>query len=60
MKILLLPILATALTSTVVAQDLKEFLGRWDITVTPATGLPCESLTVALKLAANGAPSCAA
>lgn len=39
-KILLLPILAAALASTVAAQDAKEFLGRWDLTVTPATGKP--------------------
>jgi hypothetical protein len=39
-KILLLPILATALASTVAAQDAKEYLGRWDMTVTPATGTP--------------------
>jgi hypothetical protein len=32
--------LATALASTVAAQDAKEFLGRWDMTVTPATGTP--------------------
>jgi len=40
MKILFIPILATALASTVAAQDVKEFLGRWDMTVTPATGKP--------------------
>jgi hypothetical protein len=40
MKIWLLPILVTALVSTVAAQDVKEFLGRWDMTVTPATGQP--------------------
>ena len=40
MKILILPILATALASTVAAQDAKQFLGRWDMTVTPATGKP--------------------
>ena len=39
-KILWMPILATALTSTVAAQDAKEFLGRWDMTVTPAAGTP--------------------
>ncbi len=37
-KILFAPILATALVSTVAAQDVKDFLGRWDMTVTPATG----------------------
>jgi len=40
MKILFVPILLTALASTVTAQDVKEFLGRWDMTVTPATGKP--------------------
>ena len=40
MKIWFAPILATALVSTVAAQDVKEFLGRWDMTVTPATGKP--------------------
>lgn len=39
-NILLASILATALASTVAAQDTKEFLGRWDMTVTPATGQP--------------------
>lgn len=38
MKILFAPILATALVSTAAAQDVKEFLGRWDMTVTPVTG----------------------
>src|SRR5579871_3446874 len=38
MRILLIPVLATALASTVAAQDVKEFLGRWDMTVTPAAG----------------------
>ncbi len=40
MKILFASILATVLASTAVAQDVKEFLGRWDMTVTPATGEP--------------------
>ena len=40
MKILLIPVLATTLASTMAAQDVKEFLGRWDMTVTPATGTP--------------------
>jgi hypothetical protein len=40
MKILLIPVLAAALASTIAAQDLKEFLGRWDMTATPATGEP--------------------
>jgi len=40
MKSLFVSILATALASPVVAQDTKEFLGRWNITVTPATGKP--------------------
>jgi len=39
-KIWFAPILATALVSTVAAQDVKTFLGRWDMTVTPATGKP--------------------
>lgn len=39
-NLLFLPILAIVLASTAVAQDAKEFLGRWDITVTPATGKP--------------------
>ena len=40
MRILLIPVLATALASTIAAQDVKQFLGRWDMTVTPATGKP--------------------
>lgn len=32
--------MAIALASTVAAQDTKAFLGRWDMTVTPATGKP--------------------
>jgi hypothetical protein len=39
-KIWFLPILATALASSVCAQDIKPFLGRWDMTVTPASGKP--------------------
>ncbi|HET6168999.1 MAG TPA: DUF1080 domain-containing protein [Terracidiphilus sp.] len=39
-KILFASILAIALASTVSAQDTKAFLGRWDMTVTPATGTP--------------------
>ena len=39
-KILFAAILAVALASTVSAQDAKEFLGRWDMTVTPASGSP--------------------
>lgn len=39
-KILLLPILATALVASLAAQDVKQFLGRWDMTVTPASGNP--------------------
>jgi len=34
------PLMAIALASTVSAQDTKAFLGRWDMTVTPATGKP--------------------
>ena len=40
MKILLIPVLAAMLASTMAAQDSKAFLGRWDMTVTPATGTP--------------------
>jgi hypothetical protein len=40
MKMLLMVVLGTALASTVDAQDAKEFLGRWDMTVTPASGEP--------------------
>jgi hypothetical protein len=40
MKTLLIPVLATALASTIAAQDSKVFLGRWDMTFTPATGKP--------------------
>ncbi|WP_246153451.1 3-keto-disaccharide hydrolase [Terriglobus albidus] len=34
------PFMAIALASTVAAQNTKAFLGRWDMTVTPATGKP--------------------
>ncbi|MBW8869578.1 MAG: DUF1080 domain-containing protein [Acidobacteriales bacterium] len=37
-KILLLPALATALIANATAQDTKQFLGRWDMTVTPPSG----------------------
>jgi hypothetical protein len=40
MKNLLISVLAIAFASTITAQDSKEFLGRWDMTVTPATGKP--------------------
>lgn len=40
MKILLIPVLVATLASTMAAQDAKAFLGRWDMTVTPATGQP--------------------
>jgi hypothetical protein len=40
MKTLFVVVLASALASTVVAQDINGFLGRWDMTVTPATGKP--------------------
>jgi hypothetical protein len=40
MKILFAPILTIALASTITAQDSKAFLGRWDLTVTPASGKP--------------------
>lgn len=39
-KLLFAPILAATLVSTAAAQDVKDFLGRWDMTVTPATGKP--------------------
>lgn len=39
-KILFAAILAVALASTVSAQGAKEFLGRWDMNVTPADGTP--------------------
>lgn len=39
-KMLFVPLLAAALASVAAAQDVKEFLGRWDMTVTPATGTP--------------------
>ncbi|MEO6816144.1 MAG: DUF1080 domain-containing protein [Edaphobacter sp.] len=39
-KILFASILTVALASTVFAQDTKTFLGRWDMTVTPADGTP--------------------
>ena len=39
-KTLCLSILATSLAATAAAQDVKEFLGRWDMTITPATGRP--------------------
>ena len=35
---LFVSLLTAALASTVAAQDTKAFLGRWDMTVTPATG----------------------
>jgi hypothetical protein len=40
MKTLVIALLTAAFASTLTAQDSKEFLGRWDITVTPATGKP--------------------
>jgi hypothetical protein len=39
-KILFASLLAAALASTVSAQDSKAFLGRWDLTSTPASGSP--------------------
>lgn len=51
MKILFAPILATALVSTAAAQDVKEFLGRWDMTVTPTTG---KSYPQWMELSDNG------
>lgn len=40
MKTPLMLLLAAALPLTALAQEGKEFLGRWDMTVTPATGKP--------------------
>jgi hypothetical protein len=40
LKILGIITLAIALASTASAQDGKQFLGRWDMTATPATGQP--------------------
>jgi hypothetical protein len=37
---LLLALTASVLPITAAAQDAKAFLGRWDMTVTPATGAP--------------------
>ncbi len=39
-KTLFATILAASFASTLSAQDTKAFLGRWDMTVTPATGKP--------------------
>jgi hypothetical protein len=39
-KLLLSTLAAAVLPWTVLAQDAKPFLGRWDMTVTPATGNP--------------------
>lgn len=39
-KILFASLLATALASTLAAQVPQKFLGRWDMTVTPASGTP--------------------
>lgn len=39
-KILFASILTIALASTAFAQDTKAFVGRWDMTVKPATGSP--------------------
>ena len=37
-SVLSVSVLATALAPTVSAQGTREFLGRWDVTVTPAAG----------------------
>lgn len=37
-SVLSVSVLATALAPTVSAQGTREFLGRWDVTVTPADG----------------------
>jgi hypothetical protein len=39
-NLLLLALISTVLPWTALAQDAKPFLGRWDMTVTPATGNP--------------------
>lgn len=39
-KMLLMALLSAGLTFTASGQDAKTFLGRWDMTVTPATGNP--------------------
>ncbi len=39
-EILLLAVIAAILPATLTAQDAKSFLGRWDMTATPATGNP--------------------
>jgi hypothetical protein len=39
-KLLFASLLAVAFVSTVSAQDTKAFLGRWDLTSTPANGKP--------------------
>jgi hypothetical protein len=50
-KILLASLLAAAAVSTVSAQDSKPFLGRWDLTVTPASG---KSYAQWIELKENG------
>ena len=39
-KLLFAPILVIALAASAAAQDTRSFLGRWDLTATPATGNP--------------------
>ncbi|MEO8657517.1 MAG: DUF1080 domain-containing protein [Bryobacteraceae bacterium] len=39
-KLFIVAVAAAVLPWTVAAQDAKPFLGRWDMTVTPATGSP--------------------
>ena len=39
-KLLLASLLAATLSTSLTAQDTKAFLGRWDMTATPATGTP--------------------
>jgi hypothetical protein len=39
-KLVVAALLAASLATTVSAQDIKTFLGRWDLTSTPATGKP--------------------
>jgi len=50
-KTLLLPILACALAYSAAAQDIKSFLGRWDMTVTATNG---ETYPPWLELTDNG------
>ena len=50
-RLLLFSLLAISLVSSAAAQDIKSFLGRWDMTVTPATG---DSYPQWMELTDNG------